>query len=217
MKSNSDLQKDVQNAIRWESTLYAEQIGVTAKSGVITLSGTVDSYSKKINAYNASKNVKGVKAVAQEITICYGNALKRSDTEIATNILEAWENNFYVPKYGIDVEVDDGWVKLQGNVSYKSQEEETQKSIEQIIGVRGLTNLIKIKSKPNDVLEKKSVQDALSRNWSINPKNVKVEVDHSNVKLTGIVYSLYQKEEAERLAWNAPGVSSVENELAVIQ
>ena len=217
MKSNSDLQKDVQNAIKWESTLYAEQIGVTAKNGVVTISGTVDSYSKKINVENASKNVKGVKAVSQEITISYGNALRRSDTEIAINILEAWKNNFYVPKFGINVEVENGWIKLQGNVSYKSQEEETQKSIEQVIGVRGVTNLLKIISKPNDVLEKKSVQDALSRNWSINPKNVRVEVDQSRIKLTGIVYSLYQKEEAERLAWNAPGVNSVENELAVIQ
>lgn len=217
MKSNSDLQKDVQNAIKWESSMYAEQIGVMAKNGVITLSGTVDSHSKKITAENASKNVRGVKAIEQEIIIRYGKFLKRSDTEIATNILEAWKNNFCVPKYGINVEVENGWVKLQGEVPYKFQEEETQKSIEQVVGVRGVTNLMKIKSKSNEVLDKKLVQDALSRNWSINPKNVKVEVDQSRVKLTGLVYSIYQKDEAERLAWNAPGVCSVKNELAVIQ
>ncbi|MFT6333503.1 MAG: osmotically-inducible protein OsmY [Saprospiraceae bacterium] len=217
MKSNSELQKDVQNAIKWEPTMQAAEIGVTAKDGVITLSGTVDSYSKKIHAENASKNVRGVKEVAQKITINYGNSFKLNDTEIATNILTAWKDNWCVPEYGVKAEVEDGWVKLHGEVHYKSQEEESQKSIEQLNGIRGVTNLIKINSKPNDVLDKKSVEDALGRNWSIDSKNVKVEVGQSNVKLTGIVHSLYQKEEAERLAWNAPGVSSVENELAVIQ
>ena len=216
MKSNYDLQKDVQNAIRWEPSMHATEIGVTAKDGIVTLSGTVDSYSKKINAENATKKVKGVKAVAEDITINDGNSFKKNDSEIATSILDTWKNNRTVPKGQIIVKVENGWVKLEGEVPYKYQEEAPEKSIEHLVGVRGVTNLIKIKSKSKDVLEQKTVLDALNRNWAINANDVKVEVNRNKVKLTGLVHSIYQKDEAGRLAWNAPGVRSVENELAVI-
>lgn len=216
MKSNEELQKDVQNAIKWEPFMNAAEIGVTAKDGVVTLSGTVDSYSKKINAERAAKDVVGVKAVAEDIEINYGASHKQNDTDIATSVMSAWKYNWNVPEDRIKVKVEDGWVKLEGEVPWKYQADAAKNSINNIDGVRGVSNLIKVKSESKDTLEKKDVESALKRNWSINSKDIKVEVNHNRVKLTGLVHSLYQKEEAGRLAWNAPGVWSVENELAVI-
>lgn len=112
--------------------------------------------------------------------------------------------------------VEDGWVKLEGEVDWKFQEEASKDAIKNLYGVKGVTNLIRIKSSNKSLIEKHEVESALLRNWSINSKDVKVDVKNNNVKLTGLVRSLYQKEEAGRLAWNAPGVCSVENELAVI-
>lgn len=215
-KNNAELQTDVQNAISWEPSMHTAEIGVTAKDGVITLSGTVDSYSKKINAENAAKRVYGVKAVAEDIIVDYGHPFKKNDTEIATDILNAWKYNWEVPEDRIKVKVEDGWVKLEGDVSWKFQEEATKDAIKNLSGVKGITNFIKVKSESTDVLEQDKVEHALKRHWAINSKDVKVEVKSNTVKLTGLVHSLYQKEEAARLAWNAPGVTAVENELAVI-
>ena len=164
----------------------------------------------------AAKDVVGVKAVAEDIEINYGASHKQNDTDIATSVMSAWKYNWNVPEDRIKVKVEDGWVKLEGEVPWKYQADAAKNSINNIDGVRGVSNLIKVKSESKDVLEKKDVENALKRNWSINSKDVKVEVNHNRVKLTGLVHSLYQKEEAGRLAWNAPGVWSVENELAVI-
>lgn len=216
MKSNSELQKDVQNAIKWEPSMHAAEIGVTAKDGVVTLSGTVDSYSKKINAENATKKVQGVKAVAEDIKISYGQSFRKNDTEVAKDILNAWKFNWEVPEDKIHVKVEDGWVTLEGEVYWKYQEVAAINSMKNLVGVTGVSNFVKVKSTSKDAIEKKAVEHALSRDWSINSKDVKVEVNENKVKLTGLVRSLYQKDEAERLAWNAPGVQSVENDLAVI-
>lgn len=216
MKSDEQLQADVQKAIKWEPSIHAAEIGVTAKKGIITLSGVVSSYAKKINAENAAKNVKGVKAVAEDIIIDYGTAFKKNDIEIGEDVINAWKYNWEVPDNKINVEVEDGWVKLEGEVDWKFQEEASNDAIKNLFGIKGVTNLIRVKSNYTNLIEKKNVENALDRNWSINSKDVKVEVENDNVKLTGLVHSLYQKDEAERLAWNAPGVRSVENELAVI-
>jgi len=216
MKNNEELQQDVENAIKWEPSMHAAEIGVTAKDGVITLSGTVDSYSKKLNAEKATKKVKGVKAIAEDIIIDYGHTFNKNDTKIATDIINALEDNWEVPRDKIQAKVEDGWVKLEGEVAWKYQEEASTKVVNNLRGVKGVTNLIKVKSESKDVVEQKAVEKALKRNWSINSKDVKVAVNQNQVKLTGLVHSLYQKDEAGRLAWNAPGVWSVENELAVI-
>lgn len=217
MKNNSELQKDVQNAIKWEPNMHAAEIGVTAKDGVVTLTGTVDSYSKKLNAERAAKKVRGVRAVAENIDIDYGHfSFKKNDTEIATDILNAWKYNLEIPTGQISIKVEEGWVKLEGEVGWKYQELAAKNTIKNLSGVKGVTNLVIVKPQTKDLLEQTDVEKALARSWAINGKDIKVEVDQNKVKLSGLVHSLYQKEEAGRLAWNAPGVNSVDNELAVI-
>ena len=215
MKTNQDLQKDVQDAIKWEPLLNAAEIGVTAKDGVITLTGTVDSYAKKLEAEDAAKNVAGVKAVAEEIVIKYGDYGKKSDTEIANEVLNAWKWNWEVPEDKIKVKVENGLVTLEGELEWNYQREASKKAIKNLSGVMGVTNNIKIKSETHDAIEKKAIECALERNSSIDELGIQVDVAGNNVTLTGTVNSFYAKDEAEQIAWNAPGVWTVDNELAI--
>jgi osmotically-inducible protein OsmY len=215
MKSNENLQKDVQSAIRWEPLLSETEIGVIAKDGVITLTGVVDSYAKKMEVENAAKNVSGVKAVAETIEVRYNSPFKKNDTEIAHEILNAWKWTWEVPNDQIKVQVEDGWVTLEGEVEWNYQKQAARKAVENLTGVKGVSNNIAIGSRSKDLIEKKAVEHALARSWFINAQDVHVNVVGNKVKLTGSVHSLYQKEEAARLAWNAPGVFAVDNELAV--
>lgn len=215
MKTNETLQADVQNAIKWEPLLNAAEIGVTAKDGVITLSGMVDSYAKKVEAENAAKSVGGVKAVAETIEINYGTSFKKNDTEIAGEILNAWKWNWEVPSEKISVKVESGWVTLEGELEWNYQKEAAKNAINHLTGVKGVTNRIVIKSEIKDAIEKTAIEHSLARSWAIDDENVSVHVAGDRVKLTGTVDSIFEKEEVARLAWNAPGVRSVDNELVV--
>jgi osmotically-inducible protein OsmY len=214
MKTNEDLQQDVQNAIKFEPMMHAAEIGVTVKDGIVTLSGIVDAYFKKTEAENAAKSVAGVKAVVENITIKYNDFLK-NDNDIANEILKALSNNWSVPKDVIKVKVEDGWVTLDGELPWNYQRDAAKSAVNYLMGVKGITNNIKIKSEVSDAVEKKHVENALERHWSINAKDITVEVSGTMVTLTGNVTSLYQKEEAGRIAWNTPGVLSVNNKLEV--
>jgi osmotically-inducible protein OsmY len=214
MKTNEDLQQDVQNAIKFEPMMHAAEIGVTVKDGIVTLSGIVDAYFKKTEAENVAKSVAGVKAVVENITIKYNDFLK-NDNDIANEILKALSNNWSVPKDVIKVKVEDGWVTLDGELPWNYQRDAAKSAVNYLMGVKGITNNIKIKSEVSDAVEKKHVENALERHWSINAKDITVEVSGTMVTLTGNVTSLYQKEEAGRIAWNTPGVLSVNNKLEV--
>ena len=214
-KSNESLQQDVQNAIKWEPLLNAAEIGVIAKDGVITLSGTVNTYSKKIQAEDAAKNTAGVKAVVENIEIKFDNSWLKSDADVANEVLNAFKWNWAVPSDKIKVKVEDGWVSLEGELEWNYQKDAAKTSINNLPGVKGVRNYIKIKSEIHDAIEKKAVEQALTRNWAIDDRNIQVKVDGNNVILQGKVGSLYQKDEAGRIAWNAPGVWTVDNELLV--
>jgi len=215
MKTNEQLQKDVQNAIIWEPLLNAAEIGVTAKDGVISLTGTVDSYIKKVEAENAAKNVSGVKAVVENIKINYDTYGKKDDAAVAKEVLNAFKWNWEVPSDKIKVKVEDGWVTLEGELEWNYQKEAAKKAVATLDGVMGVTSNITIKSETKDMVEKRAIESALERNWSIDEHDIKVKVSGNKVTLNGIVDSFYQKDEAERIAWNAPGVWSVDNELVI--
>lgn len=215
MKSNEDLQRDVQNAIKWEPLLHAAEIGVTAIDGVVTLTGTVDSYAKKSEAEEAAKKVSGLKALVEKIEIKFSSTWKKDDAEIATEILNTLKWNWEIPSDDIIVKVENGWVRLDGEVQWNYQRDAAKKAVKQLSGVLGVTNDIKLSAETHDAIEKKDIQDALTRNWSISEQDIDVKVLGNKVTLNGTVDSFYQRDEAGRIAWNAPGVISVDNELVV--
>lgn len=215
MKNNSELQTDVQNAIKWEPLLHAAEIGVTAKDGVVSLTGVVDSYAKKMEAENAAKKVIGVKAVVEKIEIKFPSTWTKTNAEIANEVLSGLKNNWSVPKDKVTVKVEDGWVTLEGELPWNYQKEAAKNSVNYLTGVKGVTNSITIKSERQDAIEKKDIEEAISRNWSMDDCEINVSVSGTSVTLTGSVDSWYQKEEAGRIAWKTPGIWHVKNELEV--
>jgi osmotically-inducible protein OsmY len=215
MKTNADLQKDVQDAIKWEPLLNAAEIGVIARDGVVTLTGTVDSYAKKIEAETAAKSVVGVQAVAEKIEIKFSNSFKKSDTDIANDALKGFKSTWDVPDDKIKITVENGWATLEGEVPWNFQREAAKNVVKNLMGVKGVTNNIKIKPNIQDAIEQRAIEHALARNWAVDDEDIHVHVSGSKVKLDGKVHSFYQKEEAARIAWNAPGVFAVDNELVI--
>ncbi len=215
MKTDSQLQQDVQESLKWEPLLYNAEIGVSVKNGVVTLTGSVDSYSKKIEAERAVKNVKGVKALAETIEIKLGETTEISDTEIAIDVMNSIKFSWLVPLDKVIVKVESGWVTLEGELQWDYQRSAAKRAVGTLTGVKGVTNNLKIKSEAHNEIEEAAIKKAYARSWSLNDKDIEVKVSGKNVKLTGIVHSIYQKEEAGRIAWNAPGVWSLDNELVI--
>lgn len=215
MKTNEELQKDVQNAIQWEPLLNAAEIGVTVKDGVVTLTGNVDGYYKKKEAESAAKSVSGVKAVVEEIEIVYAHSPHKTDGDIANEVLKALKENWAVSQDRLKVQVENGWVTLEGELTWNFQKQDAKSAISYLPGVKGVTNEIQIKSDVKNAIEKKDIEQAFQRSWSLNAKNITITVLGNNVKLTGFVDSIYQKEEAEEIVWKAPGIRSVDNNLVV--
>lgn len=215
MKTNSELQKDVQNAIKWEPLLHAAEIGVTAKDGVVSLTGVVDNYAKKMEAETAAKKVIGVKALVENIEVKFHSTWTKTDAEVANEVLTALKSNWSVPKEKVIVKVENGWVTLEGELHWNYQKEAAKNAVHYLAGVKGVTNNIKIKPEAHDAIEQKEVENALARSWSVNDSDIHVEVSGTSVTLTGTVHSWYQKEEAGRIAWKTPGIYHVENDLTV--
>jgi osmotically-inducible protein OsmY len=216
MKSNSELQKDVQDAIKWEPLLNAAEIGVTVKNGVVSLTGVVDSYTKKTEAEDAAKKVAGVKAVVEKLEVKLSSVDgEKDDSDIAEEVLRAFKWSWRVPNDKVKVKVENGWVTLEGELQFNYEREAAMDAVKNLMGVTGVSNNIKIKSTAHDAIEKMDIESALRRNWSINDDDITVSVSGTNVTLKGTVTSWYQKNEAEKIAWNAPGVWAVNNELLV--
>jgi len=215
MKNNAELQRDVQDAIKWQPLLNAAEIGVTAKDGVVSLTGVVDSYIKKTEAEDAAKNVAGVTALVEKIEVRYPSSFNKTNAEIATEVLNALKASWEVPSEKIKVKVEDGWVTLTGELGWNYQKDAAKDAIVNLMGVTGVTNNITIKSESMESVEKAAIENALKRDWAFFDNNIRVQVSGHRATLTGTVASIYQKDEAGSIAWNAPGVWSVNNELTV--
>ena len=215
MKSNAELQQDVQDAIKWQHLLNAAEIGVTAKDGVVSLTGVVDSYAKKTEAEDAAKNVAGVTALVEKIEVKYPSSYSKTNAEIAAEVLTALKARWDVPSDKVKVKVEAGWITLDGEVSWNYQKDAGEDAIKSLMGVKGVTNNITIKSESKESVEKVAIENALKRNWAFYDNNIGVTVSGHRATLTGTVDSLYKKDEAGSIAWNAPGVWSVNNDLVV--
>ena len=196
--------------------MKAVEIGVIAKDGVIILTGTVDSYRKKAEAEAAARSVAGVQAVVEEIEIRFDNSLfSKNDSEIAAEVLNAFKWHAEVPGDQVTITVEKGWVTLQGEVQWNYQKEIAESAVVNLLGVTGVINHIKIRVNKHDEVEKAAIENAIDLNWSLSDRDIEVKVSDNKVTLTGTVDSWYQKNEAARIAWNAPGVWSVDNQLKV--
>lgn len=216
MKTNEQLQRDVLDAIKWQPLLQAAEIGVTAKDGVVSLTGIVSSFTKKLEAEKAAKGVLGVKAVVEDIHVKFANDLEKTDLDLANEVLSGMKWNWSVPNDKVKVKVENGWVTLDGAVEWNYQRDAAKNCAADLIGVKGVINNIKVNSLSADLVEQEAIEKALSRSWMIDDHNIQVKVKGNKVVLRGAVESLFEKDEATRLAWNAPGVNEVDNELAVV-
>jgi len=214
MKTNVELQTDVQNAIKWEPLLQAAEIGVITKDGVVSLSGEVDSYAKKVEAENAAKSVIGVKGLIEKIQVKFSNSWKKTDTQIMDDVLKALDASWSVPKDKLKIKVENGWITLSGELPWNYQRENAEYAINFLEGVKGVTNDISIRSVSQDAIEQKDVEKALRRS-ALDDSDIKVRVSGTTITLFGTVNSWYQKEEAERIAWKTNGIWHVKNKLTI--
>lgn len=215
MKTDSEIQKDIMEQLKWEPFLNASEIGVAVKDGVVTLSGQVDSYPKKLAAENAAKKIAGVKAIAEDIQIGVSPAYNRTDTEIAEAIVHALKWHTAVRDENIKIKVENGIVKLEGEVEWEFQRQKIKTAVENVQGVRTVLNLVTLKptTTPTDIQRK--ISAAFHRSASIDAAKVTAEVKGNKVILRGKVRNFSEKEDAETAAWSAPGILSVESHLKI--
>jgi osmotically-inducible protein OsmY len=215
MKTDIEIQKDVIEQLKWEPFLNASQIGVSVKNGIVTLSGQVDAYSKKTLAEKATKKVSGVKAIAEDIQVGISPAYRKTDTEIAEAVVNALKWHTMIPEDKIKVSVEDGNVRLEGEVEWEYQRSQAKSAIENLTGVRFVTNLVSVKPKITPYEVQQKINSAFQRSANIDAAKVSVEVVGSKVILRGDVRSFAEKEDAENAAWSAPGVITVESKLVI--
>jgi len=216
MKNDAQIQTDVQNQLKWEPQLNAAEIGVAVKNGIVTLSGIVDTYPKKMAAERVTKNVIGVKAVALDIQVGISPVNRKSDTEIAEGCVNALRWDSSVPDDKIKVKVENGTVSMEGTVEWGYQRLAAKNAIVKLTGVKGVNNMIVVKQKPSSIDIKQRIRESFITTAGHEADNIRLEVLGSKVTLRGSVKSHYEKEEAENTAWATPGVNEVENKIEVV-
>jgi len=214
-RTDAQIQSDVLAELKWDARVKPNEIGVMVNNGVVTLTGWVDSYTKKWAAEDAAHRVRAVKAVANNIEVRLPSAAERNDADIAAAAARALEGDAFVPIDKIDVTVSKGWVTLKGEVEWQYQKQDAERAVSRLSGVKGVSNLIVVRPRVTASELKKQIEQALVRTAELDAKRITVEVDGTKVILKGAVRSWAEKQEAERHAWLAPGVTSVDNRITI--
>ncbi len=213
--TDEQIQADVLEELKWDTRVRPNEIGVAVKDGIVTLTGWVDSYLKKMAAEEAAHRVPGVKAVANDIEVRLPGFAERTDTDLAAAVLNALRWDAAIPAGKVDVTVSQGWVTLKGEVEYAFQKRDAERAVRRLSGVKGVSNLITVKPQvlPTDL--KQQIERALIRNAETDARRITVEVEGNKVILRGTVRSYAEKQAAEDTAWSAPGVTEVENRIVI--
>jgi osmotically-inducible protein OsmY len=214
MKTDIELQSDVLEELRWEPAVAFAGITVLAKDGVVTLTGTVPFFAEKLAAERATRRVKGVKAIAEELSVRVLEYHNHKDTDIAESVANALKWHVWVPD-SVQATVEKGWVSLNGQVKWQYQRNAAEDAVRYLSGVVGISNKIAVNPgiEPSDV--RTAIEGALKRDAQIDSDNIKVSTAGGKVTLTGKIHSWNQRDDAGWAAWSAPGVNEVQNDLAV--
>ncbi|HUL10663.1 MAG TPA: BON domain-containing protein [Methylococcaceae bacterium] len=216
MKNDSEVQRSVQEELKWEpGVTNASKIGVAVKDGIVTLTGTVNSHFEKWAAERAAKRVFGVNALAVELEVKLPVFAKRTDTDIAKAAENALNWDATLPNDCVKVMVENGWVTLEGNVDWQYQRSSAEDDVRYLTGIRGVSNKIVLKPTvaPGEI--KSKIEAAFKRSAILDAQHIKVKADGSKVTLSGSVSSWTEREEAEDAAWAAPGVTEVKNSITI--
>jgi osmotically-inducible protein OsmY len=215
MLRDTELQKHVIDELRWEPSVKDEEIAVAAKDGVVTLSGSVDTYPQRYNAVHAAERVRGVRAVADEITVRPSGMHERSDTEIAHMAAEALRWSVEVPKERVKAKVSDGWITLEGMVDWQYERRAAERAVRYLTGVKGIIDLVTLKPRASSYDVSQRIKDALRRNAEEDAAAIEVTAHDGKVTLKGAVRSWAERRDAEYAAWNAMGVTDVDDRITV--
>ncbi|HTW64064.1 MAG TPA: BON domain-containing protein [Bryobacteraceae bacterium] len=210
-----DLKNEVKDALDWEPALDARAISISVRDGIVTLTGSVPSYPEKHLAEQAAGLVRGVKAVACELSVALPALSARTDEEIARAAADAIAWNTLLGSTSIQVFVDKGRVTLEGAVSWQYQRQSADRAVRYLAGVRDVNNHIVVRPVAERSAVKSQIEAALIRNARLDAGGIRVDVRDGHVILSGTVQSWLEREEAERAAWSSPGVGDVDNGLIV--
>jgi osmotically-inducible protein OsmY len=215
IRSDEEIQRDVLAELKWDMRVQPNEVGVSVKDGIVTLTGWVDSYVKRWAAEEAALRVHNVKAVANDIEVRLPGSAERTDPDLAAAVVNALKWDTAIPAGKIEVTVSKGWVTLIGEVDYAFQKIDAERAIRHLSGIRGITNLIAVRPSvlPSDLKQK--IEQALVRNAETDARNIRVEVEGSKVILRGTVRSYAEWKAAGETARSAPGVTDVENHILI--
>ena len=213
--SDADIKNNVLAELKYEPSVKATDIGVLVNDGTLTLNGFVTSYWEKWGAVSAAKRVAGVKAIADDIEVRLPSSTHHSDGDIAAAAASQMEWATTIPEKTIDITVREGFITLKGEVEWWFQKDAAERAVQTLMGVKGVSNLITIKPKLTASGIEKSITSAFERSALLDSGNIEVEVSGGEVTLSGEVRNQAERQQAERIAWRAPGVSMVDNQITV--